>query len=97
MVDLTKWPELQASTRVIDGWRYEVQITVGQFDEVMHEEGIEIDPKGVYLSVWVVDEENGMTHDRQTFDLTSYCKLVYPVPADLTRMYNEKHPESPIE
>jgi hypothetical protein len=101
MVDLNKWPnnwpELQARTRVIDGFYYELQITVGQFDDVMNEEGVEIDPKGVYLSVWVVDEENGHTHDRQTFDLTNYCKLVFPVEANLIRMYNERHPESPIE
>ena len=67
--------KLMASTEVIDGYSYQILITKG-----VAAEGISPvdppDPKGIYLDVWVVDEVNGITHDHQTFDLTSYCRLV---------------------
>ena len=71
---------LTTHTKVIDGYTYEINITKGGFDDP-HWVKLDpnLDPNGVYLNVGVIDEVNGITHDRQIFDLTNYCKLVYPL------------------
>ena len=73
--------KLMASTKVIDGYSYQILITKG-----VAAEGISPvdppDPEGIYLDVWVVDEVNGITHDHQVFDMSRYCELVYPPPDD---------------
>jgi hypothetical protein len=71
--------KLMARTEVIDGYTYEIFITKGRFIDPYHEEGIKLDPGAVYLTVGVIDEVNGITHDWQVFDLTRYCELVYPL------------------
>jgi hypothetical protein len=66
-------------TEVVDGYSYEINITKGRFDDPHFEQGVKLDPNAVYLNVGVIDEVNGITHDHQVFDLTSYCELVYPL------------------
>jgi len=66
-------------TEVVDGYSYEINITKGGFDDPHFEQGVKLDPNAVYLNVGVIDEVNGITHDHQVFDLTEYCKLVYPL------------------
>jgi hypothetical protein len=77
--DVANVTKLLARTEVIDGFTYEIIITKGKFSDPHHEEGVKIDPNAVYLNVGVIDEVNGITHDLQIFDLTSYCELVYPL------------------
>ena len=78
-VDLAWAMKLMARTEVMDGYTYEIFITKGRFSDPHHEEGIKLDPQAVYLTVGVIDEVNGITHDCQVFDLTRYCELVYPL------------------
>tara|TARA_R110002020_G_scaffold245031_1_gene458686 strand:+ start:4040 stop:4306 length:267 start_codon:yes stop_codon:yes gene_type:complete len=76
--DAANVTKLVARTEIIDGFTYEIIITKGRFDDPHYEQGVKLDPNGVYLNVGVIDEVNGITHDHQVFDLADYCQLVYP-------------------
>jgi hypothetical protein len=81
-VDLVDATKMMCRTEIIDGYSYEVLITKGRFSDPFYEEGVKLDPKAVYLTIGVIDEVNGITHDHQVFDMSRYCELVYPPPDD---------------
>ena len=76
--DLADVTKLMGRTEVIDGFTYEIIITKGRLDDPHYDQGVKLDPAGVYLNIGVVDEVNGITHDHQVFNLAEYCQLVYP-------------------
>jgi len=78
LVDLVSAMKLMARTEIIDGYSYEIFVTKGRFTDPHYEEGVKLDPKAVYLTIGVIDEVNGITHDHQVFDISRYCELVYP-------------------
>ena len=68
---------LRARTAIIDGFSYEIVLTKGRLEDPFYTSK-PLDPESVYLNLGVIDEENGITHDYQVFDLGRYAARIEP-------------------
>jgi phage-related protein len=68
---------IDEKSKVVDGFSYEVVVTQGEPADPTYFKD-KVDPKRVFLTVWVIDEVNDMTHDKAVFELSAYCENLDP-------------------